>query len=316
MFAARRDRHWRAGRNLRAAHWLALAGLAIAAAAGASPDLAGAPVSGSPQSLVAQAVAYEHGEGVPKDQRKAAALYCEAAREGDTEARFSLGWMYALGRGVARDDAVAASLFTLAAAGGHAYAQKALKLVGDERGPLPDCMGSPEPPWVDAEPPVDEGPDYFADLPAWKKQIADIVAVLAPRYAIDPRLALSVIQVESNFEPRALSPRNARGLMQLVPETAVRFNVANALDVRDNLRGGLAYLRWLLAYYQGQVPLAVAAYNAGEAAVDRYGGIPPYPETREYVRRVLRLFRSDRQPYDSRIVEPSPILTRAGGRPR
>lgn len=270
----------------------------------------------TPQTLVAQAVAYENGEGVPKDQRKAAALYCEAAREGDTEAQFGLGWMYALGRGMARNDAVAASLFTLAAAGGHAHAQKALKLVGDERGPLPDCMGSPEPPWVDVEPGQDEGPDYFADLPAWKRQIADIVAVLAPRYAVDPRLALSVIQVESNFEPNALSARNARGLMQLIPETAVRFNVANALDVRDNLRGGLAYLRWLLAYYEGQVPLAVAAYNAGEAAVDRYRGIPPYPETQEYVRRVLRLYRRERQPYDSRIVEPSPILTGTGYRPR
>jgi soluble lytic murein transglycosylase-like protein len=142
------------------------------------------------------------------------------------------------------------------------------------------------------------------------------VGFLAPRYAIDPRLALSVIEVESNFEPRALSARNARGLMQLIPETAVRFNVANTFDVRDNLRGGLSYLRWLLAYYQGRVPLAVAAYNAGEAAVDKYGGIPPYPETREYVRRVLKLFRSEWQPYDSRIVEPSPILTGAGARSR
>ena len=316
MLAARRSLQRRAGREAHAAHWLVLAGLLMGTIAGVSPDVKGAPESGLPQNLVAEAVAYEHGEGVPRDQRKAAALYCEAARAGDTEAQFSLGWMYALGRGVARDDAVAASLFTLAAAGGHTYAQKALKLVGDERGPLPDCMGSPEPPWIDAEVDRDGGPDYFADLPPWKRQIAGIVAILAPRYAIDPRLALSVIQVESNFEPRALSARNARGLMQLIPETAVRFNVANTFDVRDNLRGGLAYLRWLLAYYQGRVPLAVAAYNAGEAAVDKYGGIPPYPETREYVRRVLTLFRSERQPYDARIVEPSPILTGAGARPR
>lgn len=301
--------------NPRAALWLAIAGLAMAPAAWASPDLGGMPEGESPQNLVAQAVAYEHGEGVPKDQLKAAALYCEAAREGDSEAQFSLGWMYALGRGVARDDAVAASLFTLAAASGHVYAQTALKRVGDERGRLPDCMGSPEPAWVDTESDSYDGPDFFADLPAWKRQIADMVEALAPRYAVDPRLALSVIQVESNFEPRALSPRNARGLMQLIPETAARFNVLNALDVRDNLRGGLAYLRWLLAYYQGQVPLAIAAYNAGEAAVDKYKGIPPYPETRDYVRRVLRLFRGKRLPYDSRIVEPSPILTGAGTQP-
>ena len=295
-----------------AGRWLAMAAVAVAPAAWAAPELTGVSDGSSPQSLVALAVAYEHGEGVPKDQLKAAALYCEAAREGDNEAQFSLGWMYALGRGVQRDDAVAASLFTLAAAGGHADAQKAMKRVGEERGRLPDCMGSPEPPWVDAESGIYDGPDYFADLPAWKRQIADMVETLAPRYAVDPRLALSVIQVESNFEPRALSPRNARGLMQLIPETAARFNVANALDVGDNLRGGLAYLRWLLAYYQGQVPLAIAAYNAGEAAVDKYKGIPPYPETRDYVRRVLRLFRSERQPYDARVVDPSPMLLGAG----
>ncbi|HEY5307494.1 MAG TPA: transglycosylase SLT domain-containing protein [Casimicrobiaceae bacterium] len=315
MFAEWRSRLRHFVGIAQAGRWLAMAAVAVAPAAWAAPDLAAVPDSSSPQGLVAQALAYEHGEGVPKDQLKAAALYCEAAREGDNEAQFSLGWMYALGRGVPRDDAVAASLFTLAAAGGHADAQKAMKRVGEERGRLPDCMGSPEPPWVDAESGIYDGPDYFADLPAWKRQIADMVETLAPRYAVDPRLALSVIQVESNFEPRALSPRNARGLMQLIPETAARFNVVNALDVGDNLRGGLAYLRWLLAYYQGQVPLAVAAYNAGEAAVDKYKGIPPYPETRDYVRRVLRLFRSERQPYDARVVDPSPMLLGAGTRP-
>ena len=86
--------------------------------------------------------------------------------------------------------------------------------------------------------------------------------------------------------------------MQLVPETASRFNVGNPYDVKDNLRGGLAYLRWLLAYYRGQVALAAAAYNAGEAAVDRYRGIPPFPETRDYVRRVLRLFRNEWHAFD------------------
>jgi len=316
MFAALRNLPSRIVRGSRAAHWLALAGLAIAPAVAASPDGAEASAAVEPQqSLVAQAIAYEHGEGVPKDPLKAAALYCEAAREGDLEAQFSLGWMYANGRGVMRDDCVAAAMFGLAAAGGHIYAQKALAFVGDAPGRLPDCM-VPEPPPIEAAPAIDETPDFFADLPGWKKRIADVVAALAPRYAVDPRLALSVIQVESNFEPQALSARNARGLMQLVPDTAARFNVANVLDVLENLRGGLAYLRWLLAYYQGQVPLAVAAYNAGEAAVDKYKGIPPYPETRDYVRRVLKLFRRERHPYDSRIVDPSPILTGAGAGPR
>ena len=196
----------------------------------------------------------------------------------------------------------------MAAAAGHAGAAKVLRFVDHGRGPLPECMGAPEPAWIDDEPVAADGPDPFADLPAWKRQIADLVAALAPRYNVEPRLALSLIQVESNFEPRAVSVKNARGLMQLVPETASRFNVANPFDARDNVRGGLAYLRWLLAYYQGRVPLVAAAYNAGEAAVDRYRGIPPYAETRDYVRRVLRLYRSERHAYDPRVVAPSPIL--------
>ena len=316
MLAESRDVGLNPIRKWRVACGLAVLGIAVTHSASATPLGAGATDDGSPQQLVALAVAYEHGEGVAQDQLKAAALYCDAAREGDTEAQFSLGWMYANGRGVARDDSVAAAMFRLAAAGGHAYARRMLAFLGDEPGRLPDCMGSPEPPWVDTGPDFARGPDFFADLPAWKKQIADVVTALAPRYAVDPRLALSVIQVESNFEARALSVRNAQGLMQLVPDTAARFNVANAFDVRENLRGGLAYLRWLLAYYQGQVPLAVAAYNAGEAAVDKYKGIPPYPETREYVRRVLELFRGERHPYDPRIADPSPMLTSAAIKPR
>ena len=96
--------------------------------------------------------------------------------------------------------------------------------------------------------------------------------------------------------------------MQLIPQTAARFNVRNPFNVTDNVRGGLAYLRWLLAYYQGKVALAAAAYNAGEAAVDRYRGVPPYPETRDYVKRVLRLFPRESHPYDEGVVAPSPIF--------
>jgi len=99
--------------------------------------------------------------------------------------------------------------------------------------------------------------------------------------------------------------------MQLIPETAARFNVRHPYDVAENVRGGLAYLRWLLAYYRGEVALAAAAYNAGERTVDRYRGVPPYPETRAYVRRVLDLFRRDRHPYDPTIVEPSIVSTHA-----
>jgi len=258
--------------------------------------------------LVAQALAYEHGEGVAKDQRKASLLYCEAARSGDPEAAFALGWMYANGRGVARSDEMAAFLFARAAAAGNAYAREMQRHVGYEGGVMPDCMKSSE---LDPPAMLIDGPDPFANLPPDKKKIADLVLKTAPKYGIEPRLALAVIAIESNFRPEAQSLRDARGLMQLISSTAARFKVRNRFDVNDNVRGGLAYLRWLLAYYQGEVTFAVAAYNAGEAAVDRYKGVPPYPETREYVRRVSRLFSNQRHSFDPSIAAPSPIVVSA-----
>jgi TPR repeat protein len=263
-------------------------------------------------ALVARAVALEHGEGVPKDPLTAIALYCVAARAGNAEAQFNLGWMFANGRGVERDDAIASSFFALAANAGHIYAQKMLARVSPSQGELPECMRPPERP-----PPLAalEEPDPFGDLPPNQKKIADLVERVAPRYGIEPRLALAVIAVESNFEPLARSPRDARGLMQLIPQTAARFSVRNPFNPIDNVRGGLAYLRWLLAYYQGQVALAAAAYNAGEATVDRYGGVPPYPETRDYVKRVQRLFPRELHPYDAGVVAPSPILGDVRPRP-
>jgi TPR repeat protein len=263
-------------------------------------------------ALVAKAVALEHGEGLPKDPLTAIALYCVAARAGNAEAQFNLGWMFANGRGVERDDAIASSFFALAANAGHVYAEKMLAHVGPSQGELPECMRPPQRP-----PPLamlDE-PDPFVNLPPNRQKIADLVERVAPRYGIEPRLALAVIAVESNFEPSARSPRDARGLMQLIPQTAARFNVRNPFNTTDNVRGGLAYLRWLLAYYQGQVALAAAAYNAGEAAVDRYRGVPPFPETRDYVKRVQRLFPRELHPYDAGVVAPSPILGDVRPRP-
>jgi hypothetical protein len=280
--------------------------LAMAGSACADPP--------STDEQLARALAYEHGEGLPKDQRVAAAIYCDAARAGSDEAAYRLGWMYANGRGVAHDDATAAALFRLAAEHGHAYARSMLERMGDAHAFLPDCLRPPDPIVALAE--VDDdaaelgdlGPDPFEDLPPGKRKIAELVNRVAPRYGIEPRLALAVIAVESNFDAMARSPRDARGLMQLIPQTAARFNVRNPFDILDNVRGGLAYLRWLLAYYRGQVRLAAAAYNSGEGAVDYYRGVPPYPETREYVRREMKLFRSDRHPYDPRVVEASAIM--------
>jgi hypothetical protein len=291
-----------------ASRWWALAGgLALASSALAFEGATEAAPGETGPSPVAQALAYEHGEGVAKDPLKAAALYCEAARNGDAEAQFGLGWMYAYGRGVERDDAIAATLFALAARAGHAGARDALRFVGEERGKVPDCMLPDEP--AQHEVPQAESPDPFAELSPEKQQIAKLVTTLAPAFAVSPRLALAVIAVESNFDPKATSPKDARGLMQLIPQTAARFRVRNVHDIRDNVRGGLAYLRWLLSYYRGEVALAAAAYNAGEATVDRYRGIPPYPETRLYVQRVLGLFGNERHPYDPELAEPPSFVT-------
>ena len=308
MFAARHESLLLARGAFLATGALLAAMLALPAGrASAQADLA--PAANSSSTLVAQALAYEHGEGVPKDQRKASLIYCEAARAGDAEAMYNLGWMYVNGRGVARSDAMAAVLFARAAAAGHVYARQMQHFVGDESGAVPDCMRPPEP-----DPPtalMDDGPDPFSDLARDKRRIADLVVKMAPQYAIEPRLALAVIATESNFRPDARSVKDARGVMQLVSETAARFKVKNRLDVDDNVRGGLSYLRWLLAYYEGQVTLAVAAYNAGEAAVDRYKGVPPYAETRDYVRRVRLLYPNERHAFDPQVVTASPMLAPA-----
>ena len=116
----------------------------------------------------------------------------------------------------------------------------------------------------------------------------DLIRAAATRHALAPELIESVILVESNFEARAVSRKGARGLMQLMPATAARLGVRNAFDVRQNVEGGVRHLRYLVDLYGGNLALALAAYNAGVDAVGRYGGIPPYAETRAYVQRVLR----------------------------
>jgi hypothetical protein len=118
----------------------------------------------------------------------------------------------------------------------------------------------------------------------------------AEQHGVSAALIEAVIHVESNYRPQAVSPKGARGLMQLMPETAARFEVTDVFDPEQNIRAGTRYLAWLLELFGNDVQLACAAYNAGEKAVLRFGGVPPYPETQEYVRRVTdRLARTSSQ---------------------
>jgi soluble lytic murein transglycosylase len=137
----------------------------------------------------------------------------------------------------------------------------------------------------------------FQPLPAFglppsvdivRGQYAELIDRIAAQHAVDPDLVRAIIRVESNFEPLAISRKGAQGLMQLMPATAGRFAVGNPFDPADNIRGGVQYLRTLLDMFPGKLSLALAAYNAGENAVLKHRGIPPYRETQDYVARVLK----------------------------
>ena len=117
-----------------------------------------------------------------------------------------------------------------------------------------------------------------------------LIDASAQTHDVAPELLCALAKVESNFNAGAVSNKGAAGLVQLMPATAERFGVLNRFNPRQNLDGGARYLRWLLDRYDGAVELALAAYNAGEGAVDRHDGIPPYPETRQFVRRVISHF--------------------------
>jgi soluble lytic murein transglycosylase-like protein len=141
-----------------------------------------------------------------------------------------------------------------------------------------------EKPKVPAFLPSDTSPERFTRYDAHIRQAATL-------YQIPEELVRAVIKVESDFDPRAVSRANARGLMQLVPETAERMMVSDSFDPRQNIFGGTRYLRVLANMFNGDLELTIAAYNAGENAVIRNGGIPPYEETQQYVGKVLAYYR-------------------------
>ncbi len=126
--------------------------------------------------------------------------------------------------------------------------------------------------------------------PRWRRmagEYADLIEKTAKKHNLDPMLLASVAHAESRFNPLAISHANARGMLQLIPATAERFGVKDVFDPEQNVNGGARYLRWLLDRYEGDTALALAAYNAGEGAVDRYDGVPPYRETINYVSGIL-----------------------------
>ena len=140
--------------------------------------------------------------------------------------------------------------------------------------------------------------ENFRALPA---NIAynDLIAEAARLYKLDPDLIRAIIRAESAFNPFAVSAVGAQGLMQLMPDVAAELEVFDPFDARQNILGGARYLRWLLDRHHGNLDLAVASYNAGPGAVDRFKGIPPYQETRAYVRKVNRFLKTSKRTSDS-----------------
>ena len=124
-------------------------------------------------------------------------------------------------------------------------------------------------------------------MPPAEDPIQNWIASAASRHQIDPDFVASVVKAESGFNPTAVSPKGAQGLMQLMPETAAKLGVENVLDPAANVEGGTKYLRQLLDQYAGDAVKALAAYNAGPQRVEQYGGIPPYRETRAYITRII-----------------------------
>ncbi|MBK9020801.1 MAG: transglycosylase SLT domain-containing protein [Sulfuritalea sp.] len=254
-------------------------GLAGGAARAQTPELE------APRAIAAleQGLAAEMGVGIRRNAPLAIRLYCDAAITGSAEGFFRIGRVLARGPAHLRNPALANAYLAQAVQLGHHGAIDYF----DESVPFAPLDGDCSKLEV-AE--IAESFDldgYLAGLSPTRRRVANLIRHHAKRSGVDVRIALAVAMAESNLDAQAVSPKNAQGVMQLIPGTQERFGVADAFDPESNIRGGLAYLRWLKARFDGDWALVLAAYNAGEGTVDRYQGIPPFPETQAYVRRVL-----------------------------
>jgi hypothetical protein len=255
-----------------------------------------------------EASGYENGEGVARDPVRAAALYCKAARMGDAQAQYNLGWMHSSGRGIERSDTTAAFFFHAAAEQGWPQAIRMLETVGGPSSEVPECMRTRDRRTLAGLAPTLPLGAELKPPPGAPPHLVELVRRTAQEQRVAPQLVLAIMEAESRFNVGALSPKNAQGLMQLIPETAARFHVNRPFDAAQNTRGGTAYLRWLLAYFEGDVALVAAAYNAGEGTVNRYRGVPPYAETLGYVSRILKRVGATTLPFDRQVTSPSPQL--------
>ncbi|MEH6627361.1 MAG: transglycosylase SLT domain-containing protein [Motiliproteus sp.] len=234
--------------------------------------------SGDLKLMTEKAADYQYGKGVDRSLDRAIGLLCVAATKGYAEAQYELGWIYFNGRHGHTNEREASAWLIKAAQSGDAYSNGLIRFVGpsdlqdDSRCPLTDGQYFLSPIESKADPDVDE-------ISRWVER-------LAPHYQLKPQLVMEVIRAESNFNVKALSSKDARGLMQLIPDTAERFGVEDIWDPLQNIQGGMAYLQWLLNYFEGDLKLALAGYNAGEKAVDSFRGVPPFPETRRYIRLI------------------------------
>jgi len=245
--------------------------------------------------LVSPALQFKNAPGTPAYVQEVFDHHCRAARTGDANGYYVMGMLYVYGNSIKKNLSMASTLLGKAAELGHDKAKEVLDVMPPPpaMAELPACLTAP----IQQETAASEALVQFYKQDG---KIHQLVSRLAPLYGIDTGLAMAVIAVESGFNPRATSPKNAQGLMQLIPDTASRFQVANAYDPEQNVKGGLAYLRWLMDQFEGNVGLVAAAYNAGEKTVEKYGGIPPYPETQVYVQKIRSLYPKNSHPYRDR----------------